>query len=427
MVGPSRIAGLLHPPRPPVSQLAQGRSLAAATAVAASLMRVLARDDGEQIWLPSLPEGLEIPRLAGLPNPMLRSAGDLDAGADPSLIAWAETPWVAGLRARLPAPPRDEGPRENALAEDDSHRAGAISPSAFRARLRHLPAPTPAAAALANHRSLSLALARRRAWSLPGETMIHEIEGLQRHLDALDVEATEAPTEAPAWVLKAAWSAAGRDRVFSQGSSLDDPQLSARIAALLRQSASLRFEPWMRRDADFGCVGLALSEGPRLLGMHRLHCDRRGVFRAIELCRAGDLGQQAEVLGLSAAEQAALLEAFEAAGRELARVDYRGPFGIDAWRYRDHAGRPGFQPLGEINARLTMGHLAHLLLDRLESSGAGAGVGEGRGGRASAGDGLMRLELGRRSGALSEGSQVLASADGFMAWLAPARAETGRR
>jgi hypothetical protein len=49
----------------------------------------------------------------------------------------------------------------------------------------------------------------------------------------------------------------------------------------------------------------------------------------------------------------------------LRQAGYTGPFGIDAWRYRRPDGKPAFQPLGEINARMTFGLVARALVDRV--------------------------------------------------------------
>ena len=44
---------------------------------------------------------------------------------------------------------------------------------------------------------------------------------------------------------------------------------------------------------------------------------------------------------------------------------YRGPFGIDGFRWRDADGHLAVQPLCEINARLTFGHVARRFAERL--------------------------------------------------------------
>ena len=46
---------------------------------------------------------------------------------------------------------------------------------------------------------------------------------------------------------------------------------------------------------------------------------------------------------------------------------YRGPLEIDCWEYRRAGGGIDFHPLGEINARMSFGHVAHALRDVLGS------------------------------------------------------------
>jgi hypothetical protein len=56
-------------------------------------------------------------------------------------------------------------------------------------------------------------------------------------------------------------------------------------------------------------------------------------------------------------ELAALNETFERAAEALRGAGYFGPFGIDAFRYLDAQNVERFHPLGEINARYSMGWL----------------------------------------------------------------------
>ena len=48
-----------------------------------------------------------------------------------------------------------------------------------------------------------------------------------------------------------------------------------------------------------------------------------------------------------------------------AQVFSYGIYGIDAYRYRDDAGAVAFQPLCELNARMSFGHVARALVDRI--------------------------------------------------------------
>jgi hypothetical protein len=64
---------------------------------------------------------------------------------------------------------------------------------------------------------------------------------------------------------------------------------------------------------------------------------------------------------LRASEREALVRATREAARELFRAGYWGPFGVDAFRYRDRAGDERFCPRGEVNARYTMGWAVGML------------------------------------------------------------------
>jgi hypothetical protein len=85
--------------------------------------------------------------------------------------------------------------------------------------------------------------------------------------------------------------------------------------------------------------------GVRLFPPHRLLNNPNGVYRGID-----PLDRPLPELSATALD----------VGRALAGSGYRGPFGIDAYTYRDPLSAVRLQPLSEINARLTHGLLAAL-------------------------------------------------------------------
>ena len=109
--------------------------------------------------------------------------------------------------------------------------------------------------------------------------------------------------------------------------------------------------------------------------------DGVGRFRGIELI-AGAQGFEGP--WLDAGERMELEGVLDGVAGGLGRAGYLGPFGIDAWRYRRPGGSETFQPLGEINGRLTFGWVARALVDRV------------RGPLAIAPDHRVRLMFGRR-------------------------------
>ena len=58
---------------------------------------------------------------------------------------------------------------------------------------------------------------------------------------------------------------------------------------------------------------------------------------------------------LAADEERALLEAAETTAAALHEVGYFGPFGVDAFRWRDVNRAARWNPRGEVNARYSMG------------------------------------------------------------------------
>ncbi|MEM6793260.1 MAG: hypothetical protein AAF725_04730, partial [Acidobacteriota bacterium] len=154
------------------------------------------------------------------------------------------------------------------------------------------------------------------------------------------IEALEAPAEAE-WVLKAPLSAAGRHRFRGRGSGLERAD-AARIERLLARSGALIFEPWHRRDLD---AGVLFEVGPRgALGEPRAHLqevDPRGAVTALTVGPRAEarLGEGLDLL----------LETALRVAQRLAARGYRGPAGIDAWRFFGAAqrGNRRWHPLGE--------------------------------------------------------------------------------
>lgn len=184
--------------------------------------------------------------------------------------------------------------------------------------------------------------------------------------DLADLDRLLATPDAPrAWVLKAPLSAAGRDRhVERNGPALTGPAGRRAVAGLFARAGSLLFEPWMDRTADFGCSVLLDPDGTfEVVSFHAQAVDRRGQFAGIELT-----GRFQGFAGLPPEEEDRMRTAVEDTARALAGAGYRGPFGIDAWRYRTAEGETAFHPLGEINARMTFGLVARTLVDRLAPS-----------------------------------------------------------
>ena len=238
----------------------------------------------------------------GLPIPESGPVEPVD-----ELLAWCETPQAAALR------------KQRRVASD----------LPLHELLWHLPVPPPSVVARVHHRAFHLKVAEELGCALPGARMVESLADL----DSIS---------APAWVVKAPLSASGRSRYIERnGPRLSDPKARRTVERLFEAHGPLLFEPWMERTADFGCSAI-LTPDLRIVGFHRQMVDIKGQFVGIEL--------PAEVPPMPVKEVADALR----------REGYVGPFGIDAWAYGN-----SFNPLGEINARMTFGLVAWALAERL--------------------------------------------------------------
>lgn len=224
------------------------------------------------------------------------------------------------------------------------------------------------AARRANDRRLALEVALSHRVALPGAKIIQSA-------DEIDLPG--------AWVCKAPWTAAGRDRCHGRGAPNTEQQ--TRIARLLARSGELVLEPWCDRLLDVGvCArvdpdGAVVAQPP-----HALLTDPRGGFLGIDVASPA----------LERTEREQLSAMVAAAGAALAELGYAGPFAIDAFVYRTGDERR-FHPLCEINARFTFGWIARAFAART---------------------GARRLGFGRAP----EGATTLIApaGDGVTAWLA---------
>ncbi len=290
----------------------------ALVASAAREMAIVARP-GDRLWLPA-PQTLELAGVAIESGPLEA----IEPAAD--VLAWGETSRTAALRLAPPSP--SPLPSQPAPALDllwSNHTA-------------------PAIARRCNHRRFSFELAHHLGVALPGAAIVTSVADIEALLRAVAHRASRTGE----WVVKAPLAAAGRDRVRRRATEIDR-DAAIRLGRLFDLHRELVFEPWMERSEDFGCAGIVTALGVSLFPPHRLVNNPNGVFRSIEPL-------DRELPELSAIARAA--------GAALADAGYRGPFGIDAYAYRDADGETAFHPLSEINARFTHGLLAALRAGR---------------------------------------------------------------
>lgn len=288
----------------------------------ASAWMAMLGDDGDRLWTMAPIAADAVP--PGAPR-LSTESGRLVVGDAPVLA------WGAASAAGAPEAPSDAG--------DEPARP-------WRERLWSLRS-SEAVAARVNDRRYGLALAEALGVALPGTRVVSSLG----ELDATLRDAPLGPGEA--WVAKAPWSAAGRERLRRRGRALDG-ELRVYAERLLARHGSLVIEPWMQRTADLGVCGLVGAPGALCFPAHRMRCDDTGIVRALVVDDAAATGGHHPRLAAIAAEVGAALHA----------DGYRGAFSLDAFAYRDRSGAEALAPLVEINARLTFGHLARAAAER---------------------------------------------------------------
>jgi hypothetical protein len=190
------------------------------------------------------------------------------------------------------------------------------------------------------------------AWAEPAAKAANDrrlVVAVQRELGIAharvitDVQELDALTGA--WVAKAPWTAAGRDRIHGTGAPRDDQRTYA--TRLLAQHGALVVEPWLERRFDVGvCASIDVAGRVTAQPPHTLLCDARGAFVGIDLAAPP----------LTSDEHAHLDRAVAASGAALARIGYAGPFTVDGFAHTR-----GFHAPCEINARYSFGHVARAL------------------------------------------------------------------
>ena len=313
-----------------------------ATSALGTLLRVFARP-GDKLWTPLPVDGARVPPVAGLATPTLVS-GTFAAERPAAVLAWAETETVAVLREGVSHKRLHSGTRWL----DTAWYTTPTDPSLQR-RL--------------SDRQFYTGLRARLAEPPVGAVWIRTMEELIRHLDSV----VDLGVSLRRWVLKAPHSAAGRERLFGRGHDLalaENPSVTT-IDRALQVHGRLLFEPWLERLADFGCAASVGETATTTLGVHSQDVDGAGRPCGVSLY-TGAVGESVSSFDLTEPELGRLQGSIEAVGEELREAGYRGPFGIDSWRYRAEDGGVAWMALGEVNVRMTMGLLARALVEQVE-------------------------------------------------------------
>ena len=207
--------------------------------------------------------------------------------------------------------------------------------------------PSDSAVRQGNSREWSFALEQKLGVALPGAVRLEQIEELTEAVRHSASEFGEPLTE-HAWVIKANFGMAARERLLGRGPTLTAAHqrwLSRRLAA----DGVVFFEPWLRRRAEVGIQWtLSNHDAPKLEGITSLLCDSQGGYR----------GSEFSLDTIIPREWQDTVDHCEQAAKQLQAAGYFGPLGIDAAIYEDSAGTTHVRPLQDINARFTMGRLA---------------------------------------------------------------------
>ena len=284
-------------------------------AEAGSLLRVFATDRDRLV----LPGPLDPLRLGEGPRPTIIESRNAAALAGPTLY-WG-------------TPPDAVTPGAVATSTNDDTN------TPLRDRVWGWPSPTAESVAWANHRGGAHELAAMLGVRSPESAIVR---------DPADVADADWVRSGAEWVVKAPWSAAGRDRVRGEG--VPEEATMRSLTRLLESEGEGFLERWQKRGADFGTCAVVLERGPHYAGAHRLVVDRPGHFLGIDV--------PAELPGTDAR---LLTEVTLGVGTLLHDRGYRGPYSVDAFRTEGGT----MHPLIEINARFSFGWVARAWAESL--------------------------------------------------------------
>lgn len=162
---------------------------------------------------------------------------------------------------------------------------------------------------------------------------------------AVDEVQMKLRSESLNWLLKRAYGVASRGQRRMRGNEIQPADVTW-IQASLR-SGGLQVEPYVSIIDEFSLHGMIEREGCFKLGEPcRVEMDGTGHFYAAHLASPAELAVE---------ERARLIASGQRVAEALSERAYFGPFGIDAFRWKDKRGESRFRGLSEINARYTMG------------------------------------------------------------------------
>lgn len=167
-------------------------------------------------------------------------------------------------------------------------------------------------------------------------------------------------------VLKTSFSASGRGMVRIKNETIDERQ-NTWIRSTIDKNGHVLVEPWLEKVLDLSAHVDISSDGVvTFVGFTRFWTDIRGQYKGHIIGRLlDDCGPEILELwhrdgGWKSQLQATALSA----GREIHKLGYYGPMGVDAFVYREN-GELKLRPLVEINPRYSMGRIALAIMPRI--------------------------------------------------------------
>ncbi len=146
------------------------------------------------------------------------------------------------------------------------------------------------------------------------------------------------------WLAKRSFGVAGRGQRRIQGSSIETADVDWLRASL--RLGGVQVEPFLPLTAEFSVHCFLHEEREPSFGEACLEeRDARGNFIGARTLQAGELLPR---------ERTALTSELERVAEALQKIGYRGPFGIDAFRWENARGDSEFRALSEVNARFTL-------------------------------------------------------------------------
>ncbi len=220
-------------------------------------------------------------------------------------------------------------------------------------------------------------LANSRAYSVPWEQLPDDdgnFATLCRTLGEV-LACVERLPVTTAWVIKANWSHAARERILGRGPVISSAEIQW-VKQRLARDGVVSWELWLQREAEIG-IQWHLPQGgqPELIAITELLVDSRGQYTGTRALAHGigfqpgeDVYQNDRLEAYPTPPEWALQAAEDTRPivNDIAQRGYFGPVGIDAMRFLHPDGNlPRTRPLQDINVRWTMGRLAAGWFQRL--------------------------------------------------------------